>query len=78
MTDGGTGANESLRQHAGYRVRPWIAYSAAELRNVPRAHLATREAHTVPIYPSGIPPYCLCYYTLINIMAHYRPSNNKE
>ena len=45
----------------------WIAHSAraAELRNVPCAHPATREAHAVPIYPSGMPPNCLCYYTLI-------------
>ena len=45
--------------------------------HAPRAHLAAREAHAVPTYPSGMPPNSLCYYTL-NIMAHYRPSNNKE
>ena len=103
MTDWGTGANESLRQHAGQQclgckqiwpsifatgqhagpaymggTRCWIARSAAKLRNVPRAHLATGEVHEVPIYPSGMRPNCLCYCTLIEIMAHYRPSNNKE
>ena len=47
----------------------WIAYSTTELCNVPRAHLAAGEAHVVPIYPSGMPPNGLCYYTLIRIMA---------
>ena len=32
--------------------------------------------YLVPIYPSGMPRSGLCYYTLIHIMAHYRPSNN--
>ena len=71
----------ALVQHAGSPymrgTRCGIAHSAAELRNVPRAHLAAGEAQAVPIYPSGNPQDCLCYYTLINILAHYRPSNNK-
>ena len=69
-------------QHAGSPymrgTRCGIAHSAAELRNVPRTHLATREANAVPIYPSGMLPSGLCYYTLVDIMAHYRPSNNSE
>ena len=32
-------------------TRCGIAHSAAKLRNVPRAHLATGEVHEVPIYP---------------------------
>ena len=48
-------------------------------RAVQRAQrTSSREAHTVPIIPSGMPPNGLCYYTLINIMVHYRPSNNNE
>ena len=50
--------------------------SADELRNGPRAHLATVKAHSVPIYPSGLLRNGLHYYTLINIMAHCRSSNN--
>ena len=34
--------------------------------------------YMVLIYPSGMPRSGLCYYTLVNIMAHYRPSNNRE
>ena len=34
--------------------------------------------YMVPIYPSGMPRSGLCYYALIHIMAHYRPSNNRE
>ena len=33
-------------------------------QRAPRAS-CNREAHAVPIYPSGMPPNCLCYYTLI-------------
>ena len=46
----------ALGQHAGSPymrgTRCGIAHSAAELRNVPRAHLAAGEAQAVPIYPS--------------------------
>ena len=59
-------------------TRCWIAHSATELRDVPRAHLATGKAHAVAIYPSGMPRKGLCYYTLINIMAYYILSNNIE
>ena len=72
----------ALGQHAGSPymrgTRCGIAHSAAELRNVPREHLAAGEAQAVPIYPSGLPQNDLWYYTLIRMMAHYRPSNNKE
>ena len=72
----------ALGQHAGSpNMRGtlcWIAHSTAELCNVPSAHLASGEAHVVPIYPSGMPPNVLRYYILIRIMAHYRPGNNKE
>ena len=66
----------ALGKHAGSPYMRgtlcWIAHSAAKLYNVPRAQLA----HVVPIYSSGMPRDCLCYYTLINIMAHCRPINN--
>ena len=35
-------------------TRCWIAHSAAVLRNVPHAHLATGYVHAVPIYPLGM------------------------
>ena len=54
----------------------WIVHSAAELRNVPYAHLAIGEAHAMPIHPSGMPRKGICYDTIIKIMAHFRPSNN--
>ena len=51
--------------------------SAAELRNVPRAHLATGQAQAVPIYPPGTQEYWTiyadfdllvkCYYVLLRI-----------
>ena len=69
-------------QHAGSPYMRgtlcWIAHSPAELRNVPSVHLTTGHAHVVLIYPSGMPRNGLYYYPLINIMAHYRHSNNKE
>ena len=51
-------------------TRCWIAHSAAELRNVPRAHLATGEAQAMPIYPSGMPAHGFCHYIFIYIIAH--------
>ena len=51
--------------------------SAAELRNVPRAHLATGQAQAVPIYRPGTQEYrtinayfdllVSCYYLLLRI-----------
>ena len=66
------------QSHRADEAQCGSVHSAAELRNVPRAHLATGEAQAMPIYPSGMPAHGFCYDILIHIIAHYRPSNNRQ
>ena len=94
MTDGGTCANErpvtnaSAANKSGPPYSPWANTLGRRTCEGPGedqctaqvriSALATGEAQAMPIYPSGMPAHGFCYDILIHIIAHYRPSNNRQ
>ena len=56
------------QSHSADEAQCGSVHSASELRNVPRAHLATGEAQAMPIFQSGR-PFVITYLFILLLIT---------